>query len=135
DEAAMRDAIVGYIRFALEATKLQRRFERERQYIAKTYEEAASEVYHNRDYMHRLYLPGILLSHYVWPHHYRQLRYFHDAFMPRVSASADPRFCDVGVGSGFYSRQMLRACDRTSGVAFDISEHARSYGLSQIAAF
>ena len=135
DQVLMENAIEGYIRFALEATKLQKRFEKERQYIPKSYQEAAESVYHNESYMLNLYLPGILLSHYLWPHHYRQLCYFHDKFVPRVFASVDKSFCDVGVGSGFYSRQLLSASSESIGAAFDISKYAQSFAIQQVAAF
>ena len=135
DQARMENAIEGYIRFALEATRLQKRFEKERRYIPKSYQEASETVYHNEEYMLNLYLPGILLSHYLWPHHYRQLSYFHDNFVPRVLASADKSFCDVGVGSGFYSRQLLSASPTSIGIAFDISTYAQSYATQQVSAF
>ncbi len=135
DQSRMENAIEGYIRFALEATRLQKRFEKERRYILKSYQEAAETVYHNEAYMLNLYLPGILLSHYLWPHHYRQLRYFHDNFVPRVLAGADHSFCDVGVGSGFYSRQLLSASPASTGIAFDISTFAQNYAQRQVAAF
>ena len=135
DEDRLTAAAKGYIRFALDAIRLQKRFEKERQYIAKTYAEAANAVYHNREYMFDLYLPGILLSQYLWPHHYRQLQYFRHSFVPLMRASADKRFADVGVGTGFYSRQSLASDPALTGVAFDISEHSLAYARSQIEAF
>src|SRR5437868_119038 len=54
DQDRMRNAVKGYVRFALDATRLQKRFEKERQYIAKTYAEAANAVYHNEEYMFNL---------------------------------------------------------------------------------
>lgn len=135
DREALETAIRGYVRFALDATKLQKYFEKERCYRPKTYADAAQEVYHNRDYMHGLYLPGILLSHYLWPHHYQQLQYFHRAFLPHMARASSQRFCDVGPGSGFYSRQTLVALPEAEGTAFDISEHAISYAQSQISRY
>ena len=135
DTRKLELAMQGYVRFALEATKLQKRFQKDRRYAAKMYAEAASEVYHNEGYMMDLYLPGILLSHYLWPHHYRQLEYFHGRFMPRVQSAAEKLFYDVGVGTGFYSRQMLAAAPQAQGVAFDISEFSLRYATNQIRAF
>ena len=135
DDEKLESAIKGYVRFSLEAIKLQKRFEKERKYIPKSYREAANSVYHNEEYMHNLYLPGILLSHYLWPHHYRQLLYFHKNFMPRILASDEKLFCDVGAGTGFYSRQILCASDQIHGTAFDISKHAMNYATMQMAAF
>mgnify|MGYP001558738242 CR=1 FL=1 len=135
DEKTMENAIKGYVRFALEATKLQKRFEKDREYIPKTYADVAQDVYHNEDYMRNLYLPGILLSHYLWPHHYRQLMYFHEVFVPRMLASDDRSFVDVGVGTGFYSRQLLCASNDVKGKAYDISQHAGNYSAMQMKAF
>jgi len=135
DERKLESAIKGYVRFALEAVKLQKRFEREKVYVAKTYEEAAQAVYHNEEYMLNLYLPGILLSHYLWPHHFRQLLYFQEKFVPAVLQSSDKSFCDVGIGSGFYSRQMLQTAADSRGNAYDISAYAQTYSNFQINAF
>ena len=135
DDARIESAVRGYVRFAIDATKLQKRFEKERRYIPKSYSEAASAVYHNEDYMFGLYLPGILLSHYLWPHHYRQLNYFKARFLPRLLAHEERRFCDVGVGTGFYSRQILTAANDIHGVGFDISRHALRFAEQHVAAF
>jgi SAM-dependent methyltransferase len=135
DPDRMRSAIKGYVRFCLEATKLQRRFEKERRYAPRTYEEASAAVYCNKEYMMDLYLPGILLSHYLWPHHFRQQLYFEDKFLPRVLAAELPKFADVGVGTGFYSRKMLCAAEDVSGTAFDISPYAAEYAQMQVSSF
>jgi 2-polyprenyl-3-methyl-5-hydroxy-6-metoxy-1,4-benzoquinol methylase len=86
-------------------------------------------VYLNRDYMFDLYLPGILLSQYLWSHHYRQLCFFRQEFV-RLARSQSPEvFCDVGVGTGFYSKEMLRWLPGARGLGYDISpfslEHTR----------
>jgi hypothetical protein len=107
DLNSMERAIKGYVQFALDAMYLQKAFEKERRYSPKRFVEAASAVYNNEEYMLSLYLPGILLSNYLWPHHYRQLLYFHTAFAPSVLAAPDKRFVDVGAGTGFYCCQML----------------------------
>lgn len=135
DRETKRRAIRGYVRFSLEATKLQKRFEKELRYEAKTYEEAANAVYRNREYMMDLYLPGILLSHYLWPHHYRQQIYFEEHFLPRLQAATQPTFADVGVGTGFYSRKILGSVPAATGTAFDISPHAAEYAQLQVSSF
>lgn len=135
DENKLGKAIRGYVRFSLDATRLQKRFEKERKYPPKTYKEAAEAVYHNREYMHSLYLPGILLSHYLWPHHYTQLVWFYKYFKPYVIETHDRNFCDIGTGTGFYSRQMLSLHKDVQGVAFDISDNSLEYSAGQIEAF
>ncbi|PWC44286.1 class I SAM-dependent methyltransferase [Azospirillum sp. TSO22-1] len=135
DDAAMGLAIKGYVGFSLEMAKLQKRFERERVYAAKTYAEAAAQVYHNEAYVNTLYAPGILLSHYLWPHYFNQLRWFHAHFAPLVREAADRRFCEVGVGSGFYSRQLLSVAPDVRGHAFDISAHSLDYTARHLERF
>jgi hypothetical protein len=135
DHERLETAIKGYVRFAIDATRLQMRFAKERQYIAKTYEEAANAVYHNEKYMDTLYLPGTLLSNYLWPHHYRQLCFFRSQFGNMVATSPDKQFADVGVGTGFYSCQMLRINEDTRGEAFDVSDYSLRHAKRMIEAF
>lgn len=135
DDEAFRKAVKGYVRFALDATKLQRSFEKELVYRISSYAEAAAEVYHNKEYMEGLYLPGILLSHYLWPHHYEQLRYFQQHFLPLIVAADDQQVVDVGVGTGFYSRQALVGAPDATCTAYDISEHSMGYARRQVRAF
>jgi SAM-dependent methyltransferase len=135
DDERMNMAVKGYIRFAIDATRLQMRFEKERKYIPKSYAEAASAVYHNGEYMRNLYLPGILLSQYLWPHHYNQQQFFHKKFIPLVRQARTKRFADVGIGTGFFSRLTLAADPEVTGVGFDISDHSLSYATMQIQSF
>lgn len=134
-DAALESAVTGYVNFALDGMRLQKRFEKTRRYEAKSYADAATAVYHNPEYMFDLYLPGILLSHYLWPHHYRQLMFFEAAFRPRFLAAATLDFCDVGPGTGFYTRQLLCAAADARGTAFDISAPALDYTRRHVSAF
>jgi SAM-dependent methyltransferase len=135
DDVRLAAAARGYVRFALDALRLQKRFEKDGAYLPKSYDEAARAVYHNQEYMETLYLPGILMSHYLWPHHYRQLGYFQRDFLPRVLGAGSRRFLDVGVGTGFYSRQALAASPEMSGTAYDISPHSLGYARRHVDAF
>lgn len=129
------NAVRGYVNFALDGMRLQKKFEKTRQYENKSYAEAASAVYQNKDYMFGLYLPGILLSHYLWPHHYRQLQFYRRSFLPYLSNLESPEFCDIGPGTGFYSRQLLAALPKAEGWAFDMSPSSIEYSRNQLAAF
>lgn len=125
DDTALAMAVHGYAKFTLESMKLQHRFQKTRMYEDKTFAEAADEVYQDRDYMFGLYLPGILLSHYLWRHHYIQQGFFRDHFLPRLTPN-DEVFYDVGVGTGFYSRKLLTNSD-LRGEGFDLSPHSMAY--------
>jgi 2-polyprenyl-3-methyl-5-hydroxy-6-metoxy-1,4-benzoquinol methylase len=119
--------VTGYIKFALDGMLLQKRFDKTRQYVKKSHSEASAEVYQNRDYMNDLYLPGILLSHYLWRHHYLQHRFYIEEFLPLVHAHGGKEFYDIGVGTGFYSKEMLRCTPGMVGTGYDLSEFSLEY--------
>lgn len=128
-------AAKGYCDFVLDGMRLMKRFERDGRYAEKTYDQAASEVYHNRAYMLDLYLPGNLLSHYLWPHHWRQFVFFRNSFLADLGASDDQRFADVGIGTGFYSRALLAGVRGARGYGYDVSEFSLEYAARQAQAF
>lgn len=132
DHAALEKATDGYGIFALDAMKLQKRFDKERQYVAKTYAEVAQAVYHSESYMFDLYLPGILLSQFLWHHHYQQLTFFRERFVPHAKAIGAKRFFDVGVGTGFYSKEMLQALPEAHGTGCDISAHSLAHTVKML---
>ena len=120
-------AVRGYSRFAMDVVRRQFRFEKERAYPARTYAEATKEVYANDAYMSSEYLPGLLLSHHLWPHHHRQLVYFEDVFVDRMRRAGATRFYEVGVGTGSYTRAALTHLPGARGTAFDISPSSRKF--------
>lgn len=128
DDEKLLQAVIGYSQFSLDAMKLQKKFDKTGAYISKRYEDIARDVYTNQDYMFSLYLPGLLLSHYLWPHEYQQLLQFHGSFVPLLQGSGARLFYDVGVGTGFYSKELLHALPDMYGKGYDISpfslEHA-----------
>jgi SAM-dependent methyltransferase len=135
---ALGRAASGYASFAFDSMRRQKAFEVERQYRSKSYAEAAQEVYFNEEHMTEEYLPGLLLSHYLWPHHYRQLQFFDTAFLEPMRRSEDPSFAEVGVGTALYSRRLLCAVATARGTGFDISpsscafaeQHMRAIGAA-----
>ena len=135
DWSRFDNAVTGYGRFALDSMKLQKLFDKTRQYVNKTYAEAASEVYQNRAYMFDLYLPGILLSHFLWRHHYMQHLFYVKEFLPRVRAHGGDLFYDVGVGTGFYSKEMLRATPGMRGQGFDLSPFSLEFTGNTLTSF
>jgi 2-polyprenyl-3-methyl-5-hydroxy-6-metoxy-1,4-benzoquinol methylase len=128
DVSCLESAVKCYGSFALDSMKLQKRFDKMREYIPKKYSDVSQEVYLNRDYMFNSYLPAILLSQYLWSHHYRGLQYFRNTFVDLLEERSASFFCDVGIGTGFYSKELLRALPAIRGRGYDISpfslEHA-----------
>lgn len=135
DDEALSAAVKGYSAFAMDSMRRQARFERELAYPAKTYAEAASEIYFNDAHMTEVYLPGLLLSHFLWPHHYRQLEFFDAAFTRPMRVAGGARFVEVGVGTGLYSRRLLQALPMATGHGLDISPSSQAYANRHVAAF
>ena len=135
DPEALTDAVTGYATFAMDSMRRQRRFEAEGQYPAKTFAEAAQEVYFNDEYMKTQYLPGLLLSHYLWSHHYLQIQYFENFFVPSLAAQSPARFAEVGVGTGVYSRIALQSVPSAQGLGYDLSPLSVHFTRTHLDAF
>ncbi len=131
DEQQLRAAVRGYVRFALDVAVRQKRFERTLRYDVGTYSQVIERVYNDHDYMTTEYLPGVLLSNYLWPHHYRHLLFFRDQFVPFVRTRDS--FLDIGVGTGFFSKELLSAAPGIRGIGLDISEAALDYARELVA--
>lgn len=132
DEEAYADAIRGYSKFAIDAMRLQRKFNRTKKYVDLSYEEACEQIYMNDEYMSKLYLPGIFVSHFLWRHHYRQLLYYNENFLPLLDRLDDKRFYEVGTGTGFYTVQIFQHDPDFRGVGIDISPHSRRFTLNNV---
>lgn len=135
DDESLVAAVSGYSRFALEVLRLQARFEKDGVYATKSYSDVSHEVYANDDYMSSCYLPGLLLSNYLWPHHYRQTRYFEEIFVGEMARRRAEHFYDVGTGTGLYSRLALVGAPRTVGVGIDISPSSKAFAERHVEAF
>jgi SAM-dependent methyltransferase len=127
-------AAEGYAEFALDALRLQKVFDRTGTYANRSFAEVAAAIYHDEDYMERLYLPGILLSSFLWPHHYKQFLFFEEAFVAPIEATDLRGFYDVGVGTGFYSRRLVQVSGMR-GTGFDISRHSQAFAQRQVDAY
>ncbi len=133
DLLKIQRAVKGYINFSLEAVLLQKRFSAEKQYSAESLEKTVQEVYDNREYMFDYYLPANLLIHFLWPHHCCQLQFVKKHFVKYVlDTDRECSLCDVGVGSGFYSRFILEACPNLIIQGYDISDNSLEYAKQQI---
>jgi len=127
DEESLALAAKGYSAFALNSMRLQKAFEITQEYPIKSYAAAAKEVYFNEAYMEQKYLPGLLLSHFLWPHHYQQLQFFDAAFLDPISRSEFAEFAEIGIGTALYSRRILENVPEAVGVGYDISPSSCRY--------
>jgi 2-polyprenyl-3-methyl-5-hydroxy-6-metoxy-1,4-benzoquinol methylase len=129
------NAIKGYSRFSIDAMRLQKRFNKKLKYEDVSYDEACEKVYLNEEYMFKLYLPGIFVSHFLWRHHHRQLMFYKENFLPLIEKSSDQRFYDVGTGTGFYSVQFIRHNPKAEGTGIDLSPYSRKFTANMIKAW
>lgn len=127
DQKAVEEAAKGYAAFTIHCMRLQAAFERERQYKTKTYEQASAEVYFNERHMLQEYLPALLISHFLWPHHYRQLQFFCSAFLSAMRVAGARSFAEIGIGTGLYSGFLLCNLPSIHGIGFDISPSAKQF--------
>lgn len=134
-EKKLDAALKGYAAFAMDALRKQKKFEIERAYENKTYAQAAAEVYHNEEHMMSQYLPGLLLSHYLWVHHYRQITFFKEFFLSQMKLINASEFCEIGIGTGMFSRITLGELPNIKGTGFDISQSSKTFAENHIAAF
>ena len=132
NDDSYRNAIKGYSRFAIDAMRLQHRFNKTKKYEDVSYDEARQNYYLNDDYMMNLYLPGIFLSHFLWKHHYRQFLFYKDQFIPLLAEIGDKRFYEVGTGTGFYTVQVFRHYRDFRGIGIDISPSSRRFTLNNV---
>jgi SAM-dependent methyltransferase len=135
DSELLAAAAKGYALFVMDLLRRQRRFERDRRYPNKSYEEAANEVYLDEDYMLSEYLPGLLLSHFLWPHHCWHSRFFDSAFISQMRLCSQPRFVEVGVGTGLYSRRALQQVPSARGTGIDISPASKVFAERHVRMF
>lgn len=126
------EAIDGYAEFCTDALRAQIYFERKGEYKASSYAAIAEQCYHNPDFMLRCYLPGMFLSHFVWPHHHRMLRYFRKLMANLTDVRT---FSEVGTGCGMYSKEALALLPEARGVGYDISSHSLSFTTRVVGAF
>ena len=132
DESKWIDAINGYAEFCTDALRSQIFFERKGHYKASSYDEVAAQYYHNKEFMYRSYLPGMFISHYIWPHHHRMLRYFRATLGLQKDILT---IAEVGTGCGMYSKEALALFPEATACGYDISEHSLTFTSQVVSVF
>lgn len=127
DEEALRAALAGYTEFVVDSMRMQVAFQKTGRYQTETFEDACRAVYHDEAHMTREYLPALLLSHFLWPHHWRHAQFFRHVFLPELAAAEDARFHDVGVGTGFYTVSTLEGAPAANCIGWDVSPHSVAF--------
>lgn len=89
------------------------------EYSSKSFAEVNRRVYGNPEVM-EYYMHGLLLSQFLWAHHYHVLLFFHD--MIRKHAPHIHRYLEIGGGHGLYlSEAMNLIGDQATFELVDIS--------------
>lgn len=91
-------------------------FQRHRKYRYSSFDEVASSVYFDDEYM-RKYMHGLAITSYLWPNHRALHRYFLDMLPTELQGS----YLEIGPGHGMYMMSAMRKCafERFDGI--DIS--------------
>jgi 2-polyprenyl-3-methyl-5-hydroxy-6-metoxy-1,4-benzoquinol methylase len=131
--ARLVEALDAYAEFANDSMRNQVFFEKHGRYRASSYADVRRDCYLNEDHMTRCYLPGMYLSHFLWPQHFHMLTGFRSTILPRVREAK--LFYEVGVGCGIYSKVTLEAIPNATGVGLDISPYALEFTHEMLQAF
>jgi 2-polyprenyl-3-methyl-5-hydroxy-6-metoxy-1,4-benzoquinol methylase len=95
-------------------------FLRSGSYTSSTFQEVNERVYARPEIM-EYYMHGLILSQFLWKHHYGMFDYFISHF-PQYAGSARS-YLEVGVGHGFQLSKVMGVLDEAVEVmAMDISE-------------
>lgn len=94
-------------------------FARTGEYTSKSFDEVNKRVYNNPEVM-EYYMNGLLLSQFLWGHHYTILNYFSDNLLKYKSNIHD--YLEMGGGHGLYISQAISLLSAdTSFELIDIS--------------
>lgn len=131
--SAISEVLDCYAEFASDSMRNQVFYEKHGRYRALSHAEVSRDCYHNEEHMTRRYLPGMFLSHYLWPQHYHMLKGFKSLVLPRIRGAK--LFFEVGVGCGAYSKATLETLPSARGIGFDISQFSLDYTAQVLEAF
>jgi 2-polyprenyl-3-methyl-5-hydroxy-6-metoxy-1,4-benzoquinol methylase len=91
-------------------------FQRHGRYRYSTFDEVASSVYFNDEYM-RMYMHGLAITAYLWPNHRALHRYFVDV----IPTDKDGRYLEIGPGHGVFMMCAMRKTAFSHFEGVDIS--------------
>lgn len=101
------------------------------EYTSKSFDEVNQRVYNNPDVM-EYYMHGLLLSQFLWPHHYDILIYFNEIINKNKSSISN--YLEVGGGHGLYISEAIKiiGADEKFDLV-DISESSLNIAKKMIA--
>ena len=104
-----------YFKMIADVRSETKHFVRTGQYSSKSFDEVNRRVYNNPDVM-EYYMNGLLLSQFLWGHHYAILNYFIDN-LPRYREHIQ-HYLEMGGGHGLYISEAIRLLQ--PGTGFDL---------------
>ncbi len=108
-----------YLQMIADLTYEQVRFMETGKYSCNSFEEARQKVYNNPQVMES-YMNALVLSQFLWQHHYRIFSYFIDS-LPQYKKKIK-RYLEIGAGHGLFTAEAARILeDDTYFEVVDIS--------------
>lgn len=125
----------GFIAFNRMILKEELAFRATRAYSATAADigRITTDVYDNDEVMNGYYLIGLYLTYFIWPHHYRMLRYYRNEFLSD-DCPQEGGFAEWGVGHGLLSLAALRRWPAARGWLFDLSAHSLAFARTLLGA-
>lgn len=109
-----------YLRVVADVVHEQMRFLTTGEYSSKSFEDVRKRVYDNPEVM-EYYMHGLMLSHFLWLHHYKVLSFFIRT-LPRYRETVR-NYLEIGGGHGLYISEALEVLGNdVSFEVVDISE-------------
>lgn len=121
-------ALEGYVEFSIDAARNQQYFLKHGRYRSSSFSDVKQSFYDNEEHMLGNYLPGMFVSHYIWPHHYSMGRRYRSEVMPKVRERNPQLFIEVGTGSAMYTKLTMEELPKARGIGYDISPHSVAFG-------
>lgn len=120
DDKDLDYAIDCYLQMLADVTDETVEFLRTGKYTSTTFAEVNSRVYSSPGVM-EYYMHGLLLSQFLFKHHYQTLSFFIDTLPQLINTTKS--YLEVGAGHGFYLSRALAILDEhTTFTVVDISE-------------
>jgi len=108
-----------YLKVVSDTLYEQIRFHQTGEYSCKSFQDAYDRVYNNPDVM-EYYMHGLLMTQFLWKHHYSILNFFRDT-LPGLKQNIS-NYLEIGGGHGLYLSEAMRLLkDDTEFHMVDIS--------------
>lgn len=104
-----------YLKMIADINYEQIQFVRTGEYSSKSFDEVNQRVYNNPNVM-EYYMHGLLLSQFLWSHHYKMLSFFIDSFSKFNKNTKN--YLEIGGGHGLYIAEAINILE--NDVCFDL---------------